>query len=539
MSSNKKRRSWRRWALWSALALVILIVIAAVVVSRRITQRIEPYIQEQTAAFLREHFDSDLAWSQFRVSMSLRYPLLVLLREGRGARVEVEVNGIVLRQRGRSTEDPPLITMQKLAFNVELSEVLTRPAHIRLVQIEGLELSIPPKGSRPRISRPKAENPPDTGEERQDGPAVIVDQILITRTDLKLLPRDARKPPLEFNLHRVRLDEAGPGLPMRYDATLTNAKPPGLINSTGSFGPWVAEEPSETPLAGEYDFRDADLGVFKGISGILSSTGKFEGQLNRIVVDGETDTPDFRLASSGNPLPLHTEFHAVVDGTNGDTALEPVEAVLNTTRFTAHGSVTRDPNDPARSMSFDVVMDGGRVEDMLFLAVKGSEPMLEGDMNLKMKLDLLPRKGELAERLRLDGNFELLAARFTSLNVQEKIDTLSRRGQGKPKQFEIANVPSDFVGTFHLEDGIFALKGLEFEIPGALVQLDGNYLFASEAIDFRGKLRLQARLSKTMSGWKRILLTPIDPFFAKEGYGTVLNIKVIGTSNDPQFGLDR
>ena len=184
-------------------------------------------------------------------------------------------------------------------------------------------------------------------------------------------------------------------------------------------------------------------------------------------------------------------------------------------------------------------MDQGRVEDMLLLAVKGAEPVLEGSMNLKMKFELLPKAAELASRLRLNGNFELLAAQFTSSTVQEKIDSLSRRGLGKPNQRAIANVPSDFVGKFRLENGVFTLHELEFGVPGALVQLDGTYQFGTEALDFHGKLRLQARLSKTMTGWKRFVLTPVDPFFAKEGYGTVVSIKVTGTRNSPQFGLDR
>jgi hypothetical protein len=160
-------------------------------------------------------------------------------------------------------------------------------------------------------------------------------------------------------------------------------------------------------------------------------------------------------------------------------------------------------------------------------------------MNLKMKFELLPKKAVLGKRLRLDGNFELLQAQFSSPEVQEKIDSLSRRGLGKPSQLGITKVPSDFFGKFHLENGVFALHEMQFGVPGALVELDGTYQFGTEALDFHGKLRLQARLSKTMSGWKRILLTPVDPFFAKEGYGTVVNIKVTGNRSSPQFGLDR
>ena len=87
-------------------------------------------------------------------------------------------------------------------------------------------------------------------------------------------------------------------------------------------------DPGETPLTGDYRFEHADLSGFKGIAGILSSTGHYQGTLRDLVVDGETDTPDFRLTHFGTALPLHTKFHAKVDGTNGDTWLEPVDAML-------------------------------------------------------------------------------------------------------------------------------------------------------------------------------------------------------------------
>ena len=115
---------------------------------------------------------------------------------------------------------------------------------------------------------------------------------------------------------------------MGFEAELTNPRPVGTIHTKGSFGPWVVEDPGESPVTGDYQFEHADLGGFKGIAGILSSTGHYEGTLRDIVVDGETDTPDFRLTHFGTALPLHTNFHARVDGTNGDTWLEPVEATL-------------------------------------------------------------------------------------------------------------------------------------------------------------------------------------------------------------------
>ena len=41
-----------------------------------------------------------------------------------------------------------------------------------------------------------------------------------------------------------------------------------------------------------------------------------------------------------------------------------------------------------------------------------------------------------------------------------------------------------------------------------------------------------------MTGFKRWILKPVDPFFAKNGSGTFLRIKVDGTAADPKFGRD-
>jgi hypothetical protein len=55
----------------------------------------------------------------------------------------------------------------------------------------------------------------------------------------------------------------------------------------------------------------------------------------------------------------------------------------------------------------------------------------------------------------------------------------------------------------------------------------------------RGTAKLQAKASQTMTGWKRWALKPVDPFFSKNGAGTFLPIKITGTRDKPEFGLDR
>jgi hypothetical protein len=89
-----------------------------------------------------------------------------------------------------------------------------------------------------------------------------------------------------------------------------------------------------------------------------------------------------------------------------------------------------------------------------------------------------------------------------------------------------------------MENQTIAFRSLTFDTPGAAVKLAGTYNLAEDTMDFRGSLGLQAKVSQTMTGWKRWALKPADPFFAKNGVGTFLRIKVDGNSKSPNFGLD-
>jgi hypothetical protein len=352
---------------------------------------------------------------------------------------------------------------------------------------------------------------------------------------LRILSKNPAKKPLEFNIHNLRFDSVGPGSPMKYDAQLTNPKPKGEIHSTGTFGPWVASEPGDTPLKGDYKFANADLSVFKSIAGILQSTGSFEGSLSAINAKGTAKVPDFRLAISGNRVPLETQFEVLVDGTNGNTVLQPVRALLGSTRFTTSGAVLKQKGDPRRTIDLNVNMPSGYMRDVLRLAMKG-EPFMEGRLNLKTKVSIPPLTTKVVEKLILDGEFSVTDGRFLKSNIQDQIDTLSRRGQGQPKNMAVDEVFSGMSGTFHLENELLRFRRLSFEVPGAAVNLAGTYDIDDDVLDFQGALKLRAKVSQTMTGWKRWALKPVDPFFSKEGAGTFLRIGVTGSSGKPQFG---
>jgi hypothetical protein len=96
---------------------------------------------------------------------------------------------------------------------------------------------------------------------------------------------------------------------------------------------------------------------------------------------------------------------------------------------------------------------------------------------------------------------------------------------------------SDLHGAFHLEKGVIHFSSLTFSVSGAVIDLAGTYDIRGGGLDFNGHLRLQAKLSQTVTGAKSFFLKAFDPFFKKEGAGAVLSISITGTRDKPTFGV--
>ncbi len=515
-----------KWVLGVGLAAVIAIVgvfTGASIVGRRFDQ----YIREQAIQYLEERFDSEVELAKLRIHVP-RWAVLRLMRRGPAELVTVDGEGLLIRHRGRR-DVPPLIELRNFAAAVNLRTLFDNPKTIPVVTLDGMQINIPPKGERPVVER---------ADEAKRKSGVMIERVIIHNATLSILPKDISKEPLRFDLHNIQLDSTGRDAAMNYDGVLRNPKPPGEIHSKGTFGPWTSGEPSQTPLTGTYLFENADLGVFNGIAGTLRSTGQFEGRLGSITARGEASVPDFRLKGLGNAVPLTTKFEVLVDGTNGNTTLQPVRARLGSTNFTTSGVIIRHEGQVRKTISLDVAMPAGKLRDLLRLSMKGS-PFMEGTVALHTKLSIPPLTGKIKEKLLLDGTFDVTNGKFLRSKIQAQIDGLSRKAQGQPKNEEIDQVVSHMTGVFKLENEVLTFKTLAFMVPGASVNIAGTYDLGGDLLDLRGALMLQAKVSQTQSGWKRWVLKPVDPFFAKNGAGTYLKIKVAGTAKEPTFGRDR
>jgi len=463
---------------------------------------------------------------------------LELLQVSVFPRPELNGSGLSVRWEGR-TDVPPLVRLGTFSASAGLYGLLSKAVRLKTVQLDRLEIHIPPGGVKVTDSGKAADGESAASRSTEGGASGLrIDEIVAHAAELEIASKQAGKLPRVFEIHDLHITGFGQQEGADFRALLTNPKPEGRIETKGRFGPWHAEEPRRTPVRGEYAFKRADLGTIKGLGGILSSTGRYSGPLERIEVVGETDTPDFSIDVAGQPVPLKTQFTAVVDGTNGNTWLERVDARLLESHIHARGAVVRTKDVKGRTVELDITIDNARLEDLLKLAMKGSKPPLTGAVKVKTKFLLPAGPEDVVQKLQLAGDFALEQARFTNFNVQKRISALSQRARGDETPEDGESVVSKLRGRFTLKDAALRFSDLTFAMPGAEVQLAGTYHLQTEALDFAGHLLLDASLRDTTSGFKSVLAAVAQPFFRRPGGGSKLPIRIAGTRAKPQFGLD-
>ena len=515
------RRRWRKWRWIGGILLLFLAVVVACI--RIVIVRAQPILRTRVIETLAARFKSRVELAELHVWVANGLHV-----EGKG----LQIYGVTDPNPWESGVQP-LLEIGEFRFQTALGNLFREPMNVDTIYVSGLIMNIPPKSDRQQMSNLR---------KRGGKMSITVDRFVCADTKLIINTDKPGKPPLEFDISDLRMKDIGPGQPLRFDATLINPKPVGNIQSTGAFGPLNEVSPRDSAVTGDYTFTHADLGTIAGIGGILSSTGQYAGTLGRIEVEGQTDTPDFRVAVSGHRVPLHTDFHAIVDGTDGDTYLDPVRARVLHSSFSASGKIVRmkDPQH-GHDIELNVVLERASIEDLLELGVKTDPPIMTGVVAMKTRLSLEPGPADVANRLKLVGGFHIPEAFFTNEKLQGRIDSLSMRSQGKHKSGDEPSLPSvrsDLQGKFRLNQGVLSFSSLHFQVPGTHADMTGEYSLDGNTFDFHGLLKLDAKLSQMTTGWKSILLKPVDPFFHKDGAGTEVPFKVTGTRSEPHFGLD-
>jgi len=520
--SNAAGKPRLHWVVWAAAAVAAIACIMVIVVVIAVAIK-SPFTQRRVELGLEDAVRGKVTFGKFHM---VYFPNPGCVAEN------VTFAG---SSSGGGTAPP--ITIQKLAIEARYADLIVRPGYIARVVLTGLHVHAPLRGISANSSASQSSTRPE----------VRIGEIVADGGELEVARSDG-KAPLKFEMHSLSVQSYARGNSWSYSVTMENAEPPGEIISEGKFGPLNLTDLGATPVSGSYKFQKADLGVFPGISGTLSSTGDFGGRLGEIGAHGAIDIPNFKVVKSEHEEHLTSKFTANVNGTNGDVFLKQVEASFLQTSVTASGSVAGKPGQKGKTTSLDVEVNNGRIQDLLRLFVTASHPPMNGVTSLKAHLEIPPQKRAFLQELILRGDFGIGEAAFTKPAMQTRVDEMSERARGekqdksKPQTQADADIPDNVVlnlkGHVELREGVAKFSELSFSVPGASARMDGTYNLSNEQIDFHGMLKTEAELSQETTGMKSTLLKPFDPLFKRKKAGAAVAVKMTGTYKNPEFGFD-
>ena len=522
----RRPRSWR--LIVALLAVTLIAGAATIALALR-----DGVVKRRVIRGLSDHLNSDVTIGPMSVSV---FPSVRIYGEG-----------LSVRRRVDPAEQPPLIEAARFTVEPGLWHLLNGRA--KYVEVEGLRVTIPRRPpTRPSLIEPGIDPgvAPEPGSAPLAGPAAtgakfrgILDRVVARNAELVFSSRHANRPPRIVRVHEVELNGVSFDGPMRYRTHLTNPVPEGHLETSGIFGPLDADDPGRSPVEGSYVLTGADFNTVKGLAGTVDSRGLFYGQLDQMQVDGITDTANFQLDVGNHPLPLHTEFRAMVDGTDGDVYLSHVEARLDESPFTATGTITGLPGVRGRRIALEVKMTAGRVEDFLTLILPATRPVMVGDLALVTSFLLPTGEGRAIDRMELNGTVGVTEANFSDRATQARVRELSRRAQGKKKDEPLSGALMGLSGRFDYKAGTARFASLMFRTEGAVVSVAGTYRLKSGAMNLKGTARLQASLSRAVGGVKGFFLKLVDPLFRKDGAGAVIPISITGPHDAPKVTLDK
>jgi hypothetical protein len=533
-----KRRFWQRG--WFKFLVVAAVVGMGVLVfaAEYIAHHAEPFIRQRLIETLAASFNTTVELDHVSVSVVKGFEV-----EGEGLRIPAGTRPGESQDGGTGTRPEPLISVDHFSFHTTFKAMLHRPTHVDLVTVDHMEIHIPPPNERNgMLNLQDGKVLPNDGKKAHPKISFTLGELRATNLTLVIEPGKPGKEPLEFDINTLDLQHVGPSEASTYQAVVVNPTPRGLIQAQGHFGPWLSETPRQTPVDGDFTFSDADMNTIKGLGGTLQGKGHYAGVLELLTVDGTADVPNFSLDTANHPMPLRTKYHAYVDGTTGDTTLDPVWATLGHSSFTCRGKVMKIAHQ-GHDIALDVSMPKGRVEDVLQLSMKALPPAMRGGLTMQAKLHIPPGPQRVPQKLELKGTVKIQQVAFSNPAIQDKVDGLSMRAQGKPKEVKAAStdreaeVRSQMAVDFSLTHGLVTVPSLHYEIPGAKVDLDGVYSMDGNVFEFKGHVQTDATASQMVTGWKSILLKPIDPMFKKHGAGLELPIEISGTHGDFQMRL--
>jgi hypothetical protein len=430
--------------------------------------------------------------------------------------------GITLRRKS-APDLPPLGSAEELAVQGRWSDLLMLRERVALVDIVALHIVVPAIGSRANHE----DFPPGSASDFS-GPDTLIDDLKIHRGLLDIMRANGMR--FSFPIMELEIRNFQKGRANAYAVHMQNARPWGVIQSNGTFGPLNAQDLGLTPVAGNFTFSSVKLGDAGDIRGTLNSSGQFRGRLAAMEASARSETPDFAVGR-GLPTAVSGQVQCTVNGLTGEVVLEQVAAQSGKTTVVARGGVVGAP----KVANIDISVKNGRTQDVLRPFVHDSVP-ISGPVWLRAHAYVGPAGGGAGflQRLYVQGAFDVPAERATNETTEKSLSDFSQRaqkqkaGSADDNSAQNTDALSSLQGPAQIRNGIASSPKLTFHITGAQATLKGTFNLHNQSADLTGNLAMQAEISHAVTGFKSFLLKPLDPFMKKRKAGAVIPIAITG-----------
>ncbi len=500
---------------------VILCVMAVVTLAAILLAIRWPFTQQRVLESLRESWPGSVQLQSVR-STYFPHPGCV-------------AEQVVLRASYGHSDNPTIVAIPRAQIRANYFDLFLRPGRMAHLSVDGLRIETGAVAGNSHGESSESSSQPET--DNSSTSSVTFAQVDI-RDGAVIVHRSGGKDPLTFSLMHLTLGSVHVGSAMSFEGLVSNPLPPGQVELRGRFGPWASQMPGETPLSGSYTFTNADLGVFRGIAGLLSSSGTFAGTLGSLEAKGDIAIPSFEVTRAHHPVDLKSNYNAVIDAMNGDVTLKQVDSSFLRTAVTAKGAIASMPGKHGKTASLDLDTRHGQIQDVLQLFVQSKTPPMNGATQFTAHVTIPPGAEPFLTKVALNGHFAIENAVLTNPKRQDDINQLSKRASGNKDQPQTESVSGRINGDVQLQKGSALFSALSFEIPGAEVQMKGRYQLTNEKIDLHGDAKTEASLSQDTTGIKSVLLKPVNWIFKKKHAGADVRVGMTGTYDDPHFGIE-
>jgi hypothetical protein len=442
--------------------------------------------------------------------------------------------GLTMRRK-TAPDQPPISSAQQITVQGNWLDLLMLHSRIRLVDVQGLHVIIPPVGSRAN----QEEFPPGSSSDFA-GPDTLVETLHMHNAVLDILRDNGGR--YSFAIHDLALRNVHAGQAASYVVDMQNAKPGGRIQAHGSFGPITPSNLGGTPLSGDFVFSPVNLGDIGDLKGTLSAQGHFAGRLEDIEANATAHTPDFAIGT-GRPTDVSGSVQATVNGLDGGVVLHTVELATGKTVVHAGGAIMGSP----KVANIDLDVEKGRAQDLMRPFVHDLPP-ITGVVWLKAH-SRVAHGGEgvtFLQRLAVDGAFSVPAEKMTDHATEQSLTAFSARAQGAGDgkgeagnpDTSAADVVSSVTGQVKIRNGVVSTDRLKFQMPGAVANLKGTYALQTGAAHLTGDMKMDADISHAATGFKSALLKPLAPLFKRKKAGADVPIAVTGVPGQYKVGQD-